>query len=186
MKAFVFSIIIALVTISFVSIGHSQGSISTNLPPPTGTAPLLLIINGSGSVSPFVAGQPLQIGTNYSMEAIPDAGYAFSSWQPVDVAVDTTYVFNGTAFIVSSVTTNISPELNYSYDPVLNFTVFPTVEIEGFEETIEDSFGWQVNFEQVPEPSDLALLMCGLPMIVFTRYRNSLRFIFIRRISQIC
>ena len=107
------------------------------------------------------------------MEAIPDAGYAFSSWQPVDMAVDTTYIFNGTAFIVSSVTTNISPQLDYSYAPVLTFTVFPVVKIEGFGETIEDSSGWQVNFEPVPEPSDLALLICGLSVIVFVRCRNS-------------
>jgi hypothetical protein len=103
------------------------------------------------------------------MEAIPDPGYTFGSWQSVNVSVDTIYTFNGTGFVVSSVTTNITPQLNYSYDPHLSFTVSPVFEIESYGETIEDRFGWQANFEPVPEPSNLALLMCGLSVVVFAR-----------------
>jgi len=171
MKSLVFSILVASVTVGSVGQGYSQGTIGTN-PPPTLYAPLLLFTSGSGSVSPFTNGQVLQVGSSYNMEAIPDLGYAFSSWQSVSVSVDTVFTYDGTGFVVSSVTTNVSPQLDYSYDPVLTFTMSPVVELQSFEETIDNSVGWQANFVSTPEPSDVVLIGCGfLTVALFRRIR---------------
>ena len=48
-------------------------------------APLSLFINGGGTVSPLTNGQPLEIGQTYNIAAIPEAGFTFRSWQPVDL-----------------------------------------------------------------------------------------------------
>jgi hypothetical protein len=44
------------------------------------TAPLTVLINGSGTVSPNYNGVPLQIGQNYSMTATAVGGFAFTNW----------------------------------------------------------------------------------------------------------
>jgi hypothetical protein len=76
MKKFAFTIMFTLATMCFISQSFAQGVIS---------APLLLFTNGAGSISPFQGGQLLVVGQNYEMEGVPDSGFGFSSWQPVDV-----------------------------------------------------------------------------------------------------
>jgi hypothetical protein len=44
------------------------------------TAPLTVLINGSGKVSPDYNGKLLQIGENYFMTAKPGSGVAFVNW----------------------------------------------------------------------------------------------------------
>ncbi|MGD1089647.1 MAG: Ig-like domain-containing protein, partial [Verrucomicrobiota bacterium] len=44
------------------------------------TAPLTVLINGNGTVSPDYNGALLQIGQSYSMTASASAGYAFTGW----------------------------------------------------------------------------------------------------------
>ena len=48
------------------------------------TARLYLSVSGAGSVSPLTNGQSLAVGQDYNMVAVPGAGFAFSSWQPVN------------------------------------------------------------------------------------------------------
>jgi len=44
------------------------------------TAPLTVLINGSGKISPDYNGKLLQIGENYSMTAKPGSGVTFVNW----------------------------------------------------------------------------------------------------------
>jgi hypothetical protein len=44
------------------------------------TAPLTVLINGNGTVSPNYNGAQLQIGENYSMTARAKAGFGFTNW----------------------------------------------------------------------------------------------------------
>jgi uncharacterized repeat protein (TIGR02543 family) len=44
------------------------------------TAPLTVLINGSGKISPDYNGKLLQIGENYSMTAKPESGITFVNW----------------------------------------------------------------------------------------------------------
>src|SRR4030095_12354595 len=43
-------------------------------------AQLSLTVNGSGTVSPNLNGQSLEVGQSYTVTAQPSAGYAFSNW----------------------------------------------------------------------------------------------------------
>jgi hypothetical protein len=112
-------------------------------------APLELIIVGSGQVFPFHDGQMLEVGRRYSMIAIPDRGYAFTNWQPVNV-------FNFTEITIDPqgntnppiISTVVSPVPEFTSDPRLSFTMQPVeviFDVPGVR-TITMSKGWQANF----------------------------------------
>jgi hypothetical protein len=172
MKKFVFIITLTLATVCFTGQSFAQGDIS---------APLLLFTNGAGSVSLFQGGQLLVVGQNYEMEGVPDSGFEFSSWQPVDVFT-TFEVFED---ISGNLQTNVnvisSPENEYTLQPVLDFTMQSVTLVLDTESTIiTETGGWQVNFVPVPEPSCFSLIMCGLVLLAFfikaasTNLRNRL------------
>jgi hypothetical protein len=79
MKKFVLVSLVMLATVCFACQSYGQGSL----------APLYLFTNGSGSIAPLQNGQLLEVGQSYDMTAIPDSGFVFSSWQPVNVFVST-------------------------------------------------------------------------------------------------
>ena len=87
-------------------------------------APLFLYTNGSGSISPLSGGQMLTVGQVYDLQANPDPGFLFGSWQPVNVFTITEITLN------SDGTTNAplypwlaSPVPDYTLQPALQFTM---------------------------------------------------------------
>ena len=115
------------------------------------TAPLYLSISGAGSVSPLTNGEPLEVGQAYKMVAVPGTGFAFSSWQPVNVFTFTTCVIdtNGNTNPVVSLVASLVP--TYTNQSSLDFVMQPVVTIvdnPGVMKVTQGS-GWQANFEPV-------------------------------------
>ena len=114
-------------------------------------APLSLFINGGGSVSPLTNGELLEVGQTYNMVAIPDAGFAFNSWQPVNVFTFITLVTDTNGKTNTVVSVVASPVPTYTKQPSLDFIMQPVVVIDDSPgvRTITESSGWQANFEPV-------------------------------------
>lgn len=136
-------------------------------------APLYLFTTGSGSLTPFQNGQSLQVGQSYDLTAVPDPGFAFSSWQPVIVTeqITTNYNASGNPILPPNINTSPPlPEQQFTLTPTLTFTMQPEAVLSlGTSSELTQSTGWQANFAPVPEPSGFALTACGLAMIVFLR-----------------
>ena len=115
------------------------------------TAPLYLSITGAGSISPLTNGQSLAVGQGYNMVASPGAGFAFSSWQPVNVFTMTAFLVdtNGSTNAVVSVVG--SPVPTFINQPSLDFVMQPVVVVvdNPWLLKITRGSGWQVNFEPV-------------------------------------
>lgn len=131
---------------------HAQGTL----------APLYLLTSGSGSITPLHNGELLDVGTNYTMTAIPDSNFAFNSWQPVDVFLSVSLVTNnGTVY--GTTNTVFSPLPGYTVTSSLTFTMQP-------QQTLSNntflSAGWRANFVPVPEPTTSSLVACGLAMVL--------------------
>lgn len=109
-------------------------------------APLLLYTSGAGRIIPFEDGQSLQVGRRYFMIAIPDRGYVFTNWTPVNVFTTTAIVTNnGVPTVLTNTITSAGPA--YTRCPVLKFTMQPVEVIEDNSLlTISVSEGWQANF----------------------------------------
>jgi hypothetical protein len=132
-----------------------------------------LFTTGSGEISPLQDGQLLVVGQTYDMEGIPDSGFAFGSWQPVNVFTFTQMQVDASGNPLPPLISIVpSPVPDYSFQPALEFTMQPVVVIaDNPSLTITQGTGWQVNFVQVPEPSRIALFVCGLTAILF-RWRR--------------
>jgi len=148
----------------FVRQGNGQGTVSY--------APLHLFINGAGGVSPVLNGEMLEVGRSYTMTAIPDTGFSFSSWQPVSVFTFTSFIVDVGGGVSTNVSVIASPVPEYINTPSLSFTMQPEILVYDNPgvSTLTEGRGWQANFEPVPEPSGLALIMCGLMATLFRRY----------------
>jgi hypothetical protein len=113
-------------------------------------APLYLYTNGQGQVGPVYDGQMLQVGRVYRAKAVPDFGYKFASWQPVNIFIITQTNFDaqGEPILppVQSVTTAVVP--TFIYRPDLKFTMRDAIWItaDGNNPSIVEAFGWQANF----------------------------------------
>jgi hypothetical protein len=148
--------------------GEAQGTLT----------PLDLFTVGNGSITPFQNGQLLEVGQNYEMTAIPDPGFDFSSWQPVEVFTYTAFQLD---YINGNVITNTISNVfdvaapTYTTQPVLDFTMQAVTNINDNPgiSTLTESSGWQANFEAVPEPSIMAMMACGLTVIVLFRRRST-------------
>ena len=127
-------------------------------------APLYLLISGGGSVSPLTNGELLEVGQTYNMVALPDAGFAFNSWQPVNVFT-LTEVFiepSGSTSTYVSVTPSIVP--TNTIEPSLNFVMQPVVVIYDNPgvSTMTESRGWLANFGPIAldiQLSDSAVIL---------------------------
>jgi hypothetical protein len=111
-------------------------------------APLSLFTTGAGRIVPFEDGQMLQVGRNYVMAAIPQRGYVFANWQPVNVFTETITAVddNGVTNTITSMVPSLVPPS--STRQVLRFTMQPEVLITNIPGvvTITESSGWQANF----------------------------------------
>jgi hypothetical protein len=128
------------------------------------TAPLYLFINGAGKVSPLTNGEFLTIGQSYNMSAIPCSGFAFSSWQPVDVFTFTNFVVDANGNTNAAVSVVPSPIPTFTSQPSLNFTMEPVEVVYDNPGvlTVTRSTGWQANFD----PVVLSIQLGGAEMIV--------------------
>ena len=111
-------------------------------------APLLIFTNGSGRVYPFRDGQMLQVGRRYIMMAIPDRGYVFANWNPVNVFTFTERVYDQFGNLETITNSVVSGIPQFTRAPVLRFTMQPEVVIldDPGIRTITVSRGWQANF----------------------------------------
>ncbi len=166
MRKSAFIIMFTLATVCFERQSHAQGVIY---------APLFLFTSGAGSVSPLQDGQLLEVGQTYDMEAIPDDGYVFSSWQPVNVFNFSQIVYDPITLLPAStnMSTVPSPVPNFIEQPLLAFTMQPeSVIVDTPSLMTTENSGWQANFVPVPEQSSFALIVCGLTTIAFLRHRH--------------
>jgi hypothetical protein len=161
MKRFALITTIMLATVCFAHEGRAQG---------VSFAPLFVSASPGGSVFPLSDGQLLEVGQVYDMEAIPDPGFVFSSWNPVHVFTFTEYSIDANGDPNPPVTSiNFSPVPEFTLQPTLEFTMQPAavlVNIPGVS-TVTEAFGWQADFVPVPEPSSLAVIVCGLAASLF-------------------
>jgi hypothetical protein len=160
-----------LASIILVALGTFCAPRTSNAQDPV-YAPLSLFTTGEGSISPFTDGQMLEVGQDYTMEADPSPGFAFSSWQPIDVLTFTEIFFDGVT-PVTHVAVLLQPDPVSSEDPVLDFTMQPlTVVLDTPARTITEGVGWQANFVPTPEPSTLVLMAGGLMPAAFWMARR--------------
>ena len=165
MRKFTFITMVALTIACFTHQSYAQGTL----------APLSLFTSGSGEISPLQDGQLLEVGQTYDMEAIPDTGFVFSSWQPVNVFDFSQITFNADGSTNPPVlSTVVSLVPNFTEQPLLEFIMQPeSVIYDSAAVNITESIGWQANFVPVPETSSFALIVFGLTTIAFLRQRQS-------------
>ena len=119
----------------------------------TNYAPLEVFTNGPGRISPLHAGQLLEVWQTYSMEAIPDAGFAFYNWEWVDVFIETTRITNGSGGVVTNVQKTVTSKNRFFNRPELIFIARPVlVEVLSDQLTTTSAYGWRANFGPVREP----------------------------------
>ena len=168
MRKFVIITMLILATVCSASQSHAQGVLY---------APLLLFTNGAGNVSPLQIGQSLEVGQSYEMEAIPDDGYVFSSWQPVNVFTSTLITFDGNGNPNPPIISNVESLVpDYTEQSALEFIMQPVMAIiDQPNNTITESSGWRANFVPVSEPSSFALIVCGITTTMFLNFTTARR-----------
>ena len=109
-------------------------------------APLPLFTSGAGRIFPFEDGQMFQVGHRYVMVAIPDRGYVFTNWMPVNVFTFSIVTYDQNGVPLTTVSTEVSPVFEYIRHPILKFAMPPEeetiAEFPGFLK-ITRSSGWQ-------------------------------------------
>ena len=144
MKPFT-SLIMVVLAAAFLT-SHSSGQETTY-------APLQIFTNGPGRISPLQAGQMLVVGQNYSLAAMPDAGFAFHNWEWVDVFIETTRSTNGPGEVVTNVQTTVTSKHRFFTRPDLIFTAQPVfVQVLSDQLTTTSAYGWRANFGPAREP----------------------------------
>ncbi len=117
--------------------------------------PLYVSINGSGRIYPNYDGEMLLVGRAYTMEAIPDRGYKFASWQPVDIITLTFHALDQNGHPTNITSTAVSAEDQYVINPVLIFRMQRAETVSAGADTITASHGWQANFVPRPPRQDI-------------------------------
>jgi hypothetical protein len=134
-----------------IMLASGIGAIASQARAQSTNAPLYVSINGSGNVSPLTNGEWLVVGQAYNMVAVPNPGFVFSNWEPVNVFTYTSITVNSdgsTNMPVISVVA--SPIPNFTNQPSLDFVMQPVVVIyDSVSLTITKGAGWQANFEPV-------------------------------------
>jgi hypothetical protein len=133
----------------------SQG----NQPGDDSFAPLLVFTNGGGRIDvyyPYHAGMILRVGQTCEALAVPDQGYVFTGWNPINVFTLTGYETDGQGNSIPIASTNYSAVNVYHLNPLLKFTVEPEELLFESMMTNENmivtnivltsDLGWQANF----------------------------------------
>jgi len=115
-------------------------------------APLLLFTTGSGQIVPYHDGQMLEIGRRYVMTAVPERGYEFTNWNPVNVFTLVEQILDESGNIETVTNIVTSPVPRFTERPALMFEMQPEVVIyDSPALTIIKSVGWQANFVAVQQ-----------------------------------
>ncbi len=122
--------------------------LSAQAGPKTSSAPALLFTSGGGTISPLQGGQQLEVGKDYSMNAIPNTGYKFSNWQRVEVSIDVDNVKYPSGAVTGSSNATIVPLGGSVTTPSVNFRMAPvTVSTNNYGfHTHTEGAGWRANF----------------------------------------
>ena len=168
-------IVLLLATILMVQSLWAQ--LSDNFPDATGSAadvsyaPVYVFTNGPGKIYIFdrnetvVDGQMLPVGGRFRLVAVPDPGYEFVSWYPVNVFITTVVTFDAEGN-PNPPTTSIdaSPVPQPVDHRVLKSEVQPiTVLYDDGLTLITEGSGWQANFEPKPSPGRRRHVLEGTP-----------------------
>jgi hypothetical protein len=163
MKNFSVFAMVTLAAVFCMRQGYSQSTL----------APLYLFTSGTGSITPLQDGQFLTVGESYDITAIPDSGFMFSSWQPVNVFVFNNYFTDISGNLVTNSSTVASPFPSYTETSSLTFTMQPVqIVVNTGVELITENSGWQANFVPVPEPSNAALMASGFTIAVLLQRKR--------------
>jgi len=111
-------------------------------------SPLFLLTNGMGRIVPFQNGELLENGHRCVMAAIPEHGYVFAGWQPVNVFSFTEYTQDGSGNWVENTSRVLEPIPQYTSEPALRFIMQPEQVLFNLPNVrmITLDFGWQANF----------------------------------------
>jgi hypothetical protein len=113
-------------------------------------APLLLFTTGSGQIVPFHDGQMLEVGHRYVMTAVPEPGYQFANWNPVNVFTFILQVLDEAGNVQTVTNTVLSPVQRFTSRPALMFEMqAEEVILSSPALTIIQGVGWQANFVAV-------------------------------------
>jgi hypothetical protein len=144
MKRFAAIITVVLAAACFAHRSGGQG---------TEYAPLEIFTNGPGRISPLHAGQMLEVWRTYSMEAIPDSGFTFHSWESVDVFIQNTLITNGSGGVFTNVQKTVTSRNQFFTRPELIFKARPIlVSVHSNQLATTSAYGWRANFGPVREP----------------------------------
>src|SRR6187455_1031015 len=119
MRRFAVIIMLVVATVHITPRSGGQG---------TAYAPLQVFTNGPGRISPFHAGQMLEVWGTRRMVAISDPGFAFISWEWVDVFIKTTRFTNSTGGISTNIEKTVTSKQRFYTTPELSFIVQPVFE----------------------------------------------------------
>jgi len=118
----------------------------------TAYAPLQVLTNGPGGIIPFHAGQLLEVWGTYRMVAVPEPGFAFHSWERLDVFIKTSWSTNNSGVISTNIEKTVTSKGQFFTSPELTFVVPPVFEnVHSDGSTTSSHYGWQANFGPVRE-----------------------------------
>lgn len=134
----------------------AQTSSGNNKSSPVLQAPLLVFTNGSGRIVPYENGQLLEVGREYVITAVPDAGYAFEGWNAFTLFVIVEYLADGS--VITNTVLSPVPINDQLKTRALRFTAGQPDVI--FDDpgvrTITQIEGWQANFVPANTPGQSA------------------------------
>ena len=119
-------------------------------------APLLIFTNGGGTIFlsyPFHTGGMYRVGREYEAVAVPDWGYVFTGWNPVNVFTFTEVTLDAQGNANPPVTSMVLSPIPQNYtQPMISLFVEPdevNYDVPGVD-VITLGRGWQANFERRP------------------------------------
>lgn len=125
----------------------SDVPVSATRSPSFSSIPLLLSINGGGTVIHDNVNM-LPVDGKCTMWAAAYPGYIFVNWQPANVFIFTQITVDAAGKPISTTSTEWSPIPEYQYSPFLNFTeqINNVIFDDPGVEMITEGRGWIANF----------------------------------------
>jgi hypothetical protein len=122
------------------------------------TAPLVLEINGSGTVTPNYNGQLLRIGSNYTVRAQTRAGWAFTNWTsnllPTSTVNPLTFTMQSNLVLTANFVDVVKPTISITYPSANSPWKDPVLVLQGT--ATDNSIVAKVEFQLNDSPFQLA------------------------------